>query len=216
MCFMLSMRMDRASLSSEDCPLEEHWLKYTPSIVQKSWRRSSSGSSCRLLIWLKSAMLVLFDCPNLFCVYLTGLGPVRVQLSRVLTPYAVPVGHVVNCLGTIAVNASAPISISIRLPLIFEKLMFWRWEWSLLISCNNSIWTLGIRNSSLLLRTGILITGQLWYKAPMPIVKSAVLTEYSPWSEASGRVISLGCWTSNALSTFCVVCVLSLPLSSSA
>ena len=78
-------------LSSEDRPFEEHWLKFTPSIVQKSWRRSSSGSSCRLLIWLKNAMLGLFDCPTLFGVYLWGMDPVIVRPSRVLTPCGVPV-----------------------------------------------------------------------------------------------------------------------------
>ena len=98
MWFLVSLRMDRASLSSADCPFEEHWLKFTPSIVQKSWRRSSSGSSCRLLIWLKSVMHVLFECPTLFCRYLWGMGPVSVQPSRVLTPYGVPGGPVVNCL----------------------------------------------------------------------------------------------------------------------
>ena len=46
------------------------------------------------------------------------MGPVSVQPSRVLTSYGVPVGLVVNCLETVAVNASAPIRIPIRLSLI--------------------------------------------------------------------------------------------------
>ena len=66
MCLMVSFWMNTASIPSEDCPFEEHWLKFTPSIAQKSWRRSSSGLSYRLVIWLKVAMLVLFDCPTLF------------------------------------------------------------------------------------------------------------------------------------------------------
>ena len=190
----------------QQCVLWNHWgwtqllfhLKTVPlknTIVQKSWRRFSSGSSCRLLIRLKNAMLVLFDSPTLFCVYFWEIGPVSVQPSRVLTPYGVPVGPVVNYLGTVAVNASAPISIPIRLCLIVGNLMLWRWEWSLQISFNISICTLGIQNSSIAVAyTGILTTGQLLYKAPMPIMTSAVLTECSPWSAASGRVISLGYW----------------------
>ena len=213
----VSLRMERTSLSSEDCPIEEHWLKFTPSTVQNSWRSSSSGSSCRLLIWLKSVMFVLFDCPTLFCVYLWRMSPVSVQPSRVLTPYGVPVGPVVNYLGTVAVNASASIRIPIRLSLIAGNLMFWRWEWCLQISFNISIWTLGIRNSCIAVAyTGILITGQLLHKAPLPIMTSAVLTECSPWSEASGRVMSFGCWTWSASATFCVIWVLSLPLSNKA
>ena len=209
--------MDRASLSSEDRPFEEHWLKFTPSIVQKSWRRFSSWSSCRLLIWLKGVMLVLFDCPTLFCVYLWGMGPVSVQPSRVLTPYGAPVGPVVNCLGTVAVNASAPIRIPIRLSLLAGNLMFWRWEWSLHISFNISIWTLGIRNSSIAVAyTVILITGKLLHKAPMPIMTSAILTECSQWSKASGRVMSFDCWTWSASATICVIWVFSLPLSNKA
>ena len=216
MCLMVSLRMDTASSSSEDCPFEEHWLKFTPSIVQKSWRRSSSGSSCRLLLWLKSAMLVRFDCPTLFCVYF-WIGPVSVQPSGVLTPYGVSVVPVVNCLVTVAVNASAPISIPIRLSLIVGNFMLCRWEWSLQISFNISIRTLGIRTSSIAVAyTGLLTTGQLMYKAPMPIMTSAALTECSPWNEASGRVISLGCWTWSVLATFCFIWVLSLPLSSRA
>ena len=203
--------MDTASLSSEDCPFEEHWLKFTPSIVPKSWRRYSSGSSCRYLIWLKGAMLALFDCPTLFCVYLWGMGPFSVQPSRVLTPYGVAVGSFVNCLGTV-VNASATISIPIRLSLIVGNLMFWRWAWSadLIQHFNLNSWHPQLLHYCCVHRD----SEQILYKAPMPIMTSALLTECSPWSEASGRVISLGCGTWSASATFCVIWVFSLPLSS--
>ena len=57
---------------------------------------------------------------------------------------------------------------------------------------------------------------QLLHKAPIPTKASAVLTDSSSWSEASGSVTSLGCWTWSASAIFCVICVLLLPLCSSA
>ena len=69
-------------------------------------------------------MFVLFYFPALFCVYLWGKGPVNVQPTRLLTLYGVPVGPIANCLGTVALNASALICIPIRMSLIF----FWKFS----------------------------------------------------------------------------------------